>query len=125
MKTFKTTDFYIQVLLFPFTIAAIIISRDKMLALFVSYFIIGGYQLTGIFIHEFNHWFTSRGSARRYYHNTSYAIAICMMLTPLVGFTGVVFFPLLFLAPFMAVYYTWLCSKETFVYLRRPLSILK
>ncbi|CAN5649411.1 hypothetical protein BH10BAC2_BH10BAC2_00430 [soil metagenome] len=96
-----------------------------MLALFVSYFIIDGYQLAGMLVHEFNKWFTVRDTARRYYHNISYTISICMILTPLVGFTGIVFFPLLYIAPFMAIYYTWLCYKETFVYLKRPLSILK
>lgn len=125
MKALKLADLFIQILLMFSAIVAIIIGTDKMLILCTCYFIIGGYQLSGMLIHEFNNWFTARGTTRRYYHNISYTIAICMILTPLVKFTGIVFFPLLYIAPFMAIYYIWLCYKETFIYLKRPLSILK
>lgn len=125
MKTFKIVDIYVQTALFVGIIATTIISSDLMFALLLGYFIIGGYQLAGMLVHEFNHWFTARGTVRRYYHNISYTIVICMILTPLFEFTGLVFFLLLYLAPIMAMYYTWLCYKETFVYLKRPLSILK
>lgn len=125
MKTLKIVDIYIQVALFVGIIATTIISNDLMFALLLGYFIIGGYQLAGMLIHEFNHWFTSHGTARRYYHNISYTMVIGMILTPVFEFAGHVFFLLLYLAPIMAIYYTWLCYKETFVYLKRPLSILK
>jgi len=125
MKKFKIADFYIQLAIFAGIIVAIVISADVLFTLFAGYFIMGAYQLTSMLIHEFKQWFTVRGRARRYYHNATYAVVICMLLTPLVKFTGIIFFPFIYIAPIMAVYYTWLSYKETFVYLKRPLSVLR
>ena len=123
MKTFKTIDVYIQVTLIAvFTILSI----AKFDSTFIKgYFAAGSYQFISMIVHECGQWFTAGRNSRRVYHNITYVLAACMALTPLVYVTGIVFLPLLFIAPLLAVYYTCLCYRETFVYLKRPLSILK
>jgi hypothetical protein len=123
MNTFKTIDVYIQVALIAiFTILSIV----KFDSTFITgYFAVGSYQFVSMIVHECGQWFTIRGGSRRVYHNTTYVLVVCMALTPLVYVTGIVFLPLLFIAPLLAVYYTWLCYRETFVYMKRPLSVLK
>jgi hypothetical protein len=37
----------------------------------------------------------------------------------------IVMITLLFAAPFMAIYYTWLCYDEVYVKMQRPLAALK
>jgi hypothetical protein len=123
MKTFKIIDVYIQMgLITGFAIASIINYDYTFL---VGYFVIGGYQFISMLVHETGNWFMGKGTTRRYYHNITYILVACMALTPFVYVTGIVFFVLLFAAPFMAVYYASLCYKETYVYMKRPLSILK
>ena len=122
MKTFKLADFWLQLVIIT---GSIIAAAANAFDFFYTYFITGGYQLISMLAHEKENLFTGKGTARRYYHNLSYTLVGLMLLTPLVQITGVVFFVLLYAAPFMAIYYTWLCWRETFVYMKRPLSILK
>lgn len=122
MKTFKVIDFWLQVLLIAF--CGVAVAANSM-DFYYSYFIAGGWQFTSMLIHEATKSFIAKGSARRVYQNTTYILVTCMALTPVVYITGIVFVPMLFAAPFMAVFYTRLCYREIFIYSRRPLSVLK
>ncbi|HNP21421.1 MAG TPA: hypothetical protein PKM63_09985 [Panacibacter sp.] len=122
MKNFKLVDFGVQILIILICIIAIVMDQIDF---YRAYFIAGGSQLLSMLLHECLRYFTTKGTQRRVYHNICYILCGCMLLTPLVYVTGVVFIPLLFAAPLMALYYLHLCYKETFVYLKRPLSILK
>ena len=92
----------------------------------IGYCVVGGWQLTSMIVHVINGWFTHRKAGRYYYHM---AVAILATLALL----GMVIYPvlwvimvaLLFSAPFMATYYTWLCYDEVHVKMQRPLAALK
>lgn len=122
MKTFKVIDCWLQIA----TIAVcLMLSVTGVLDFYYAYFIVGGVQLISMLIHEAAHFFISAGTARRIYHNAAYFIVGCMILTIWLQPFSYIFIPMLFLAPFMGAYYLRLCYKETYVYLKRPLSILK
>lgn len=122
MKRFKLADFSLQSLVI---VICIIATATMQMEFYMAYFITGAAQLLSMLAHECLHYFTAKGSPRRIYHNISYTLVICMALSPAIYVTGIVFVPLLFLAPFMALYYLNICYRETFVYLKRPLSVLK
>jgi len=122
MKTFKIIDFWLQIILIM-TCFLLIISGS--LNLYYGYFIIGGFQLISMLIHEITKSFVPKGSARRVYQTIVYVIVSFMLLTPLINAFGFVFIPMAFAAPFMAVYYIRMCYKETYIYFKRPLSVLK
>ncbi|QEC68533.1 hypothetical protein FRZ67_14920 [Panacibacter ginsenosidivorans] len=122
MKNFKQFDCWLQLL--PIIVCTMLIVTGTM-DFYYGYFIIGGRQFISMLVHEFTESFTYKGSARRIYQNITYIIVACMVLTPLVYVTGIVFVPMLFAAPFMAAYYTGMCYRETFIYSKRPLSMLK
>ena len=122
MKNFKIADFWLQMLIIALCTMLII---TKTMDFYYSYFIIGGWQFISMLVHEFTERFIHKGSARRIYQNIIYIIVVCMALTPLVYVTGIVFVPMLFAAPFMATYYARMCYRETFIYSKRPLSLLK
>ena len=124
MSKFKLYDVWTSVLLiFSFTVFSLL----KLDYTFViGYCIVGAWQLTSMLLHAGKGWFSSRGTARYYYHCI---VAVILSL----GALGILFpsllllvlYPMLFLAPFMAVYYTWLCYNEVYVKMQRPLALLK
>lgn len=120
MKQFKTIDFWINTVLI---IASVIICIIKKVtspideSVLLSYFIIGGWQVISMVIHVYNHWFTKKWGIRYIYH----WITLIALLTMPVGS----FWVLSITAPFMAIFYTWLCYSETYVKMQRPLSVLK
>lgn len=115
MKKFKTIDFYISVVLIVFFV---ILSLIKMKStFFVGYFVVGAWQVISMIIHVIKKWFIQRGGVRYVYH----WITLVAVLTMPIGS----FWILLFIAPFMAVFYAWICYKEVFVKMVRPLDQLK
>ena len=122
MRTFKIIDCWLQMA----TIAVcLVLSVSGTLAVYYAYFIVGGVQFISMLVHEAAHFFVTAGTPRRRYHNIVYIIVVCMIVSVWLEPFLFVFVPLLFTAPFMAAYYLRLCYKETYVYLKRPLSILK
>jgi hypothetical protein len=122
MKTFKLIDFWINVLLI------IIFGIIGLAAYFnwfnvygdlviLGYFIIGGWQVISMMTHYFNHWFIIEKGIRYQYHQ--FAIANIVLMVTLVWF-----YILLFIAPFLAIFYTWICYNEIFVKMKRPLADL-
>jgi uncharacterized membrane protein (DUF485 family) len=77
-------------------------------------------------IHAVNGWFTEIDSKRYRFH---WIVAITVMVV-LLGFAIYpiliyLLFILLFVSPFMAVFYAWLCYDEVRKMNHRPLALLK
>ena len=131
MKKFKTIDCWMSILLIAGFLIASIIRLD--LTFIVGYFVVGGWQLISILVHFFNKAFVEKGEARDGYQKYVFLfIIIVAILFPLALLFKIVAIPLLivlfillFCAPFMAVYYTYLCYHETFVKMKRPMDLLK
>ncbi len=123
MKKFKTFDVAISILLIiSFCIYGLINTKY----LLIGYFVVGGWQLISMVIHAFNQWFTHRNTAR-YVYQSIVLVLLCLAVTGLI--VQQVLMPLLFIlvfvSPFMAVYYSWLCYHELTVKMQRPLTALK
>lgn len=123
MKTFKKYDFWIQVSLLISFLVASLIRMDETFV--VGYFVVGAWQLISMLIHFFNNWFNEKGTVRYYYHWTTFILVACMLIGCIIYYFFVVFVPLLFFAPFMALFYAWLCYKELYHKMQRPLAQLK
>jgi len=120
MKQFKLIDFWVSTgLIVAFIIIAILQGTEDFLSngFLTGYFVVGGWQVISMLIHAYNHCFTYKGGARHIYHWITFVAVITMPLGS--------FWILFFTAPFMAVYYTYLCYKETYVKMQRPLALLK
>ncbi len=124
MKQFKIIDFWVSVgLIVGFFVAALINKDETFL---FGYFIIGGWQIVSMLVHVWGRWFCNKGSSRYNYH----LLVIILLLLSLSGFVfyGFLFglmYVMLFAAPVMAVFYTWLCYNEVYVKMKRPLAVLK
>ena len=118
MKTFKIIDVWTSIgLIISFAILAIVdgngaIVNDKLLT---GYFVVGGWQVISMLVHAISRTFTY--GARYIYH----WVTLISVVTIPVGS----FWILLFTAPFMAVFYTWICYREVYIKMKRPLDILK
>lgn len=124
MKSFKKIDLWISVILIIFfTTINLIRPNDSFI---IGYFVVGGWQVISMLVHTLNGWFCANGSKRYNYH-------WIVVITIILGLLGIaiypvflfIFLPLLFIAPVMAVWYTWICYQEVHVKMKRPLSLLK
>jgi hypothetical protein len=121
MKTFKIIDLWISIgLICIFIILMIFKGKGFGFGfgndlLFIGYFFVGGWQVISMIIHAATGCFTY--GARNVYH----WIALIALITIPIGS----FLILLFTAPFMAVFYTWLCWREVYIKMKRPLNILR
>lgn len=114
MKQFKTIDLFVSIaLILGFAIYWLV----KPGSFFVAYFVVGSWQVISMLVHAFNKCFTYKKGKRYMYHWISF---ISIATVPLGSFRV-----LIFLAPVMAVYYSWLCYREVFIKMRRPLALLK
>jgi hypothetical protein len=124
MRRFKKIDFEINVILI--IICTVFAFCNGGAGFFIGYFVVGGWQLVSMLVHYYKNWFCEKGTKRR-----SYQTAVIVVLIS--ALTGFIFFPimmlvaivLLFAAPVMAIYYTWICYDETYVKMQRPLALLK
>lgn len=104
MKTYKQVEIFLNLLLIvSFSISIIALPKNDLL--FIAYFIVGALQVTSMIIHELNNWFTAKKSIRRFYHWTT---LVLIGLFP----TGISFWLLLYTAPLLALFYTYICWKE-------------
>ncbi|MEO8770760.1 MAG: hypothetical protein ABI402_11760 [Ferruginibacter sp.] len=115
MKKYKIIDTWISTILISIFALIYLVSLDFGYVI-TGYFIVGSWQLISMIVHAWNHWFTAKGSARIYYH---WFVGVCLISIP------ISFEVLLYMAPFMAAYYTWICYEEVYIKMKRPLSILK
>ena len=115
MKRLKKIDFWVSCLLIAgFTVASVV-NRDYTFLL--GYLVVGGYQLISMIVHLAAGSFIYKGGPRYFYNR----ITLITLLTIPIGS----FWILLFAAPFMALYYTWICYEETYIKMQRPLALLK
>ncbi len=121
MKTFKIIDVWTSIgLICSFTFLVIYVGKGFSGGnnlLFTGYFIVGGWQVISMLVHAISGCFTNKSGARYLYH----WITLISLATIPVGS----FWILLFTAPFMAFFYTWLCYREVYIKMTRPLDILK
>lgn len=115
MKNFKKIDTWISIILITVFAIATIINRDY--TFLVGYFVVGGWQVISMLVHVYNHSFTEKRGTRYVYHWITFFSIITMPVGS--------FFILLFTAPFMAIFYTWLCFDEVRKMNQRPLALLK
>jgi hypothetical protein len=119
MKKFKEWDFGISVGLILFFAVASILDKNGGLnnSLITGYFVVGSWQSISMIVHTVTRYFTKKWSRRYYYH----WISLVAVVTMPAGSIWLLY-PL---APFMAVYYAYMCYEETFVKLKRPMELLK
>lgn len=115
MKKFKIIDTWISIILIAGFAIVSLIKQDG--TFITGYFVVGGWQVISMLVHTYNHCFTYKNGSRYVYH----WITLISVITMPVGS----FLILLFTAPFMAVYYTWICYSETYIKMTRPLDLLK
>lgn len=119
MQQFKKIDFWINIglIISAFTICLRQGAADFLHNGFLTgYFILGGWQVISMLVHAYNRCFTYKWGARYIYH---WITLIAVITVP-----GS-FWVLIIAAPFMAIFYTWLCYRETYIKMQRPLSVLK
>jgi hypothetical protein len=115
MKNFKKFDAWISILLIAGFSVPTIINRDY--TFIIGYFVVGGWQVISMLVHVYYHCFTEKNGIRYAYH---WIIFISLATMPIGSF-----WILLFTAPFMAVFYTWMCFDEVRKMNQRPLALLK
>ena len=115
MKRLKTVDLLINITLIAGFAISCLIKQDGSYLL--AYCVVGGWQVISMLFHAYNQLFTYKGGSRYYYHR----VALISLLTMPIGSVWI----LLLTAPFMAIYYTYLCYHDVFVKMQRPLAVLK
>jgi hypothetical protein len=115
MKQLKTFDYWISIILILLFTLLTLIRRDNIFI--TGYFVAGGWQIISMIVHVWKGWFTTSGSARHIYHGI---VFISIFTIPIGSFVI-----LLFTAPVMAIYYTYICHHEVTVKMQRPMALLK
>ena len=124
MKTFKKADIVISIVLIIIGIGCAIMGEGDQTI--YGYFLVGGWQLISMMIHQFAGWFTEKNNKRYYYHRIVLIVIIATLLGLLLEvILLVVLLVLIFAAPVMALYYTGICYDEVHVKMARPLAPLK
>lgn len=124
MKKIKQTDLAISIALIVVFLVMSLINQD--ITFIWGYFVVGGWQVISMIVHAICGWFTGKGGRRYIYH----CVVFCIILAGLIGLMAnvilaILAYPMLFAAPFMAVYYTWICFDEVHVKMQRPITLLK
>ena len=122
MKDFKTIDFIIQVFLVIYLTITSLVNMDQ--TFIYGYFIVGGWQVISMIVHQINKWYTNQGSRRFYYHRITAATLIIIPSGFIIPNFFIVWVPLLFIAPIMAIYYLAICYREVFYPAKRPLELI-
>lgn len=124
MKKFKLIDTWVSISLILVGTVVSLVKLDN--SFMMVYCIVGGWQMISMFVHAIKGWFTHLKTARYNYHALVTILAalslVGLLITPVLYF---VMIALLFAAPVMAVFYTWLCYEEVYVKMQRPLAALK
>ncbi|MFN5136579.1 MAG: hypothetical protein ACK5DG_14795 [Chitinophagaceae bacterium] len=116
MKQYKLAEIVINsVLIFGFVFVFSITQSFELL--FASYFIVGGIQLLSMIFHLVKGWFSAYSIRFMYYIFLLFIGVLCIY--------DIGFFFLLFAAPFMAVFYVFICYKEWKILKYRDLVHLK
>ena len=124
MKAFKIFDTWFSVCLIAGCIIMTMVAASSEM-FFLSYFIVGGWQVISAVVHLLKKWFPISAGRQNY----CWLLAVIALWTLLGLLINALFIPLCliltFIAPFMALYYTRLCYNETYVGMQRPLAQLR
>lgn len=115
MKKLKTFDLLINITLIAGFAIYCLIKQDGSYLL--AFIVVGAWQVVSMLFHAYNQIFIYKGGSRFFYH----WITSISLVTITIGSVWI----LLFTAPFMAIYYTFLCYHEVYVKMQRPLAVLK
>jgi hypothetical protein len=129
MKTFRQIDLIISItLIIGFFIVALIKQDETFI---IGYFVTGGWQVISMIVHAADGTFAGKGTVRYNYH---WAVAIIIgivlsawatQIEPLLITAGVLIAILIFIAPLMAICYSWLCWNELSALRKREFIHLK
>jgi hypothetical protein len=121
MKKFKVFDVWVSIILIAsFTILIIIDAYhndDWRELVLTSYFVVGGWHVISMLVHTVCNWFIKTSTTRVLYQILSFVLLVTIPC-------GSVWI-LAVAAPFMAIFYTILCYRETYIKMKRPLDDLK
>jgi hypothetical protein len=125
MKTFKQIDLAISSALMTGFFIAALIKQDE--TFIIGYFVTGGWQVISMIVHAMDGTFARKGTARYNYHWIVVIVVGIALLSVVLKFEPLlmIFFVLIFIAPIMAVYYTWLCGSELSTLRKREFIHLK
>lgn len=117
MKKFKIADFWVNVFLLISCGFFVWLSKEEWwAALIISYFIVGGWQVLSMTVHAVTGYFTRKIWGRLLYHWLAVVVIVLLPFT---------MWLLVYIAPVMAIFYTVMCYRETFVLMKRPMDLLK
>ncbi len=123
MKTYKLYDLLISTALIVIFLVISLLQKDH--SFFIGYFVVGGWQLISMIVHIYYNWFTQQGGKRYYYSSAVFIILVIAALGFVIYPFLLIFYVLLFAAPFMAVYYAWICYTEVRAIYQHELIQLK
>ena len=120
MRLFKCIDLWMQVSLIT---ACIITSLMEPAFFLFSYFIVGGWQIFSCIVHYFSSGrFIPVAQRRRYIRLIGWLCIAGILLTPVILYF---LFALLFISPFLAIVYVFICYQEMRLLNHRMLIHLK
>jgi hypothetical protein len=121
MKKFKKIDVWVSVVLISIFLFWIFIDiirdEDWRMTILYSFFVVGGWHIISMIVHTVTRFYIGWEGVRILYH----IFSLVLLLTIPLGSVWI----LAFAAPFMALFYTYMCYDETYVKMKRPLDILK
>lgn len=120
MKTFKLIDFWGQVILISSSLLSVLWDTEIV---FYGYFVVGGWQVCSCVAHGYleNNYFQAKD--RKYYTKTLLWVFIIGVISiPVWIIYG---FLLLFVSPFMAIWYASICYTENKLLEHKSLVHLK
>ncbi len=124
MRKFKIIDVWINILLIVIFSIVTWISRDNYRMAVLSYFIVGGWQIISMLVHILHPTFKIT-TARSIYQYTLIIVTVLVLLSIPFDMVLLALYLLLIVSPFMAIYYTYVCYRETYVKMKRPMDQLK
>lgn len=122
MKLFKQIDLAISIMMITGFLVYIVITKNSN-TIFTAYFVVGGWQVLSMIVHEIGGWFTRTGGTRRIYHWVSLTVIVMGCLTPVINAFFFIFYIMAFAAPLMAVIYTAICFNEVKFLKNKPAAI--
>ena len=110
MELFKKLDFWIQLVLIvvcaPLAIAQVMFFP-------YAYFVVGGWQVFSVLIHLLQRQSYFPANGRRYYCGTLIGVALIGIAALFSNDLGIFYlFGLLFVSPFLAIWYMTICHTE-------------
>ena len=115
MKTFKLIDAWVS--LISILVFAAIVPFQGIEMLITGYLIVGSWQVISMILHALCEDRVGKHTSRIIYH----WITLVSLLTIPIGSFRI----LIFIAPFMAIYYTGLCFWEIKHRMARPISVIR